>query len=128
MRSLRIAARLALFMACLSPLATGAQQNYPSQPLKIVVPFAPGGGSDFIGRFIADKLTKSLGQTVIVDNRPGAGGATAAANVQQAAPDGYTLLGISGLQHAYLPATQTVSYEPVKGFAPVTLLFFECYW
>ena len=66
---------LAAAGASAAALASGramAQAAYPSQPIKIIVPFAPGGGSDFIGRFIADKLTKPLGQPVLIDNRPGA--------------------------------------------------------
>ena len=118
MRSLRIAARLALFMACLIPLATGAQQNYPSQPLKIVVPFAPGGGSDFIGRFIADKLTKSLGQTVIVDNRPGAGGLLGIELGVKAPADGYTFILIAS-SYSVNPSIFKLKFDPLADITPV---------
>lgn len=97
--------------------------DFPSRPITLVVGLGAGGGTDINSRIYADVLSRSLGQRVVVDNRTGAGGAVAAASVQQAAPDGYTLLVISGLQHAYVPATQATSYEPVKGFSPITLAF-----
>ena len=74
------------------PVDANAQPAYPTQPVKIIVPFAPGGGSDFIARFIAEKLTKSLGQTVLVDNRPGAGGLLGIELGVKAPADGYTFI------------------------------------
>ena len=88
-----------------------------------MVGLGAGGGTDINARIFAEAISRNIGQRIVVDNRTGAGGGVAAAYVQNAAPDGHTLLVISGLQHAYLPATQAGMYEPVKGFAPVTTFF-----
>lgn len=110
---------LATLWAC-----TGASaQSFPQRPITLVVGLAAGGGTDINARIFAERISRNIGQRVIVDNRPGAGGGVAAAYVQSAAPDGYTLLIMSGLQHAYLPATQPGLYEPVNGFAPITTFF-----
>jgi len=105
--------------------ATGASaQDFPQRPVTLVVGFGAGGGADINARIFAEAISRNIGQRTIVDNRPGAGGAIAAAYVQHATPDGHTLLVMSGLQHAYLPASQSnVVYEPIKGFAPVTIFF-----
>ncbi len=108
------------FTAFISPAAA---QDFPQRPITLVVGLGAGGGTDINARIFAEAMSRSLGQRVVVDNRTGAGGAVAASYVQNAAPDGYTLLVISGLQHAYVPATQAATYEPVKGFAPVTTFF-----
>jgi tripartite-type tricarboxylate transporter receptor subunit TctC len=103
----------------------GAQaQDFPSRPITIVVGLAPGGITDVTSRIYAEALSRSIGQRVVVENRQGAGGAVGAAAVQNAAPDGHTLLVFSGSQHIAVPAMQaTAPYEPLKGFAPITLLF-----
>jgi tripartite-type tricarboxylate transporter receptor subunit TctC len=99
-------------------------QEFPQQrPITFVVGLGAGGGTDINARIFADAISRNMGQRVVVDNRTGVGGGVAAAYVQGAAPDGHTLLIMSGLQHAYLPATQPGLYEPVKGFAPVTTFF-----
>jgi tripartite-type tricarboxylate transporter receptor subunit TctC len=99
-------------------------QDYPQRPITFVVGFGAGGGTDINARIFAEAISRNIGQRIVVDNRTGAGGAIAAITVQQAEPDGYTLLVISGLQHAYLPATQSAArYEPIKGFAPITTFF-----
>ena len=82
-----------------------------------------GGITDITARLYADAVSKITGQRVTVENKTGAGGGVAAAAVQNAAPDGYTLLVFSGSQHATVPAAGNATYEPVKGFAPVTFLF-----
>src|SRR3954451_18856909 len=90
---------LALMMTTLTTAAPAqsAAGSYPNRPVKLVVGFAPGGGNDIIARLLADKLSKSLGQPVIVENKPGAGGASAAAFVKAQSADGYTLMvGASG--------------------------------
>jgi tripartite-type tricarboxylate transporter receptor subunit TctC len=99
-----------------------AQQPYPSHPVRFVIGYPPGGTSDLVGRVVATKLAEVLGQPVVVDNRPGAAGLIAARLVQQAAPDGYTLLlAPSDLTLAAgLPATPP--YDPVTDFAPIGLL------
>jgi tripartite-type tricarboxylate transporter receptor subunit TctC len=98
-------------------------QDFPQRPITFVVGLGAGGAQDSNSRIYADAMSRSLGQRIVVDNKTGAGGGVAAAYVQNAAPDGYTLLTVSGLQHFYVPATQPGLYEPIKGFAPVSLMF-----
>ncbi|MBP6816609.1 MAG: ABC transporter substrate-binding protein, partial [Burkholderiaceae bacterium] len=112
---------LALLLA-LVPLALHAQ-DYPNRPLRLVVPFAPGGGADIVARAIAGPLGKRLGQTIIVDNKPG-GGATLGANFVAKAPaDGYTLLYTTPgpqMTNPYLMAR--LPYDPVSDLTPVSQL------
>lgn len=110
----------ALGLTC--PLHTAAQ-DFPARPITIMVGLAAGGITDVSARLYAEAASKTLGQRIIIENRQGAGGAVAAAAVQNATPDGYTLLVFSGSQHAAVPAVQSAPYEPVKGFQPITLLF-----
>jgi tripartite-type tricarboxylate transporter receptor subunit TctC len=113
-----------LAAAVLALIVGSAQaQEFPSRPMTLMVGLAAGGITDVTARLYAESVSKSTGQRVIVENRTGAGGAIAAAAVQNAAPDGYTLLVFSGSQHATVPAIGPAQYEPVKGFAPVTFLF-----
>jgi tripartite-type tricarboxylate transporter receptor subunit TctC len=98
-------------------------QDFPSKPITIIVGLAAGGITDITARIYAEAVSRGIGQRVSVENKPGAGGAVGAAAVQNAAPDGYTLLVFSGSQHATIAAAGPAPYEPVKGFAPVTLLF-----
>src|SRR3954465_3126409 len=102
-RSVTILAAMALaILAC--PLAA---QPWPSKPIKIVVPWPPGGSADLLGRMVADHLTNTLGQTVVVENRPGATGMIGSAIVARADPDGATFV-ISGIpSHAIAPAVAT---------------------
>ena len=103
------------------PLAR-AQGSYPSQPVRLVVPYAPGGGSDFTGRLIAQKLQETAGFTVIVDNRAGAAGMLGTEVVARAPADGYTLL-YADVAHGINPAVYPkAKYDPVKSFAPITLV------
>lgn len=83
----------AIFALGILAVGLASAQQYPAKLVHIIVPFAPGGGSDFIGRFIAQKLSERLGQQFIVDNRPGAGGNLGAELALKSAPDGYTLFG-----------------------------------
>ena len=104
----------------------GAQvpaSGYPSKPIRLVVPLPPGGGVDWLARVLAQKLTENLGQTVIVDNRSGAGGNIGMELVAKSAPDGYTLvLGLTA-HYAINPSLyRKLPYDPVKDFAPIILL------
>jgi len=93
--------------------------GYPTKPLRLVTGSAPGGGSDLVARTLAEKLSERLGQTVLVDNRPGAGGAIGADLVAKANPDGYTLLVNTGSGIAVNPALQALPYDVKRDFAPV---------
>jgi tripartite-type tricarboxylate transporter receptor subunit TctC len=103
-----------------APLA--AAERYPSRPVRIVIPSGAGGITDILGRVIAQKLTDSFGQQVIIDNRPGASGIVGSQIVAKAAPDGYTLL-MAFPSHAVNPSLYaSMPYDTVKAFAPVTLV------
>jgi tripartite-type tricarboxylate transporter receptor subunit TctC len=101
--------------------AAAHAENYPSKPVTLIVPFAPGGTTDIVGRILAEHLSRQLGQPVVVENRGGAGGAIGAAAIAKAAPDGYTL-GIATVStHAVNPACQEkLAYDPIKDFAAVS--------
>lgn len=96
-------------------------QEYPVRPVKIVAPFASGGGTDFIARLIAQKLTERLGQQVLVDNRPGAGGNIGAEFAVRAAPDGYTILLVAG-SYAVNPSLYKLTFDPVKDISAIVQL------
>jgi tripartite-type tricarboxylate transporter receptor subunit TctC len=96
-------------------------QNYPAKPVRIIVPFAPGGGSDFIGRFIAQRLTDSLGKQVIVENKPGAGGVLGIEQGVKSAPDGYTLVLIAS-SYTVNPAIYKLGFDPVGDITPIIQL------
>jgi tripartite-type tricarboxylate transporter receptor subunit TctC len=114
----------------LAPAIEATAQSYPSGPMRIVVPFTPGGGTDILARLIAQKVNESWGQPVVVDNRPGASGTVGTAYVAKAAPDGHTLLivpaGYAGNPSLYkkLPYDQTRELAPVSRLAsgPLTLV------
>jgi tripartite-type tricarboxylate transporter receptor subunit TctC len=115
-------------MACLllgaaAASAQGAEQrsSYPLRPIRVVVPFTPGGQPDIVARLIAPKLGEALGQQVVVDNRPGAGGMIGARIVAGANPDGHTLMSVSAA-HVATPAVRAnLGYDPVKDFAGITM-------
>nr|WP_297350651.1 tripartite tricarboxylate transporter substrate binding protein [uncultured Caldimonas sp.] len=100
-----------------------AQSTWPSKPVRIVVPFAPGGTTDILARALAPELSKAFGQQFIVDNKPGAGGNLGAADVARAQADGHTLLmgtvGTHGINQSLYPK---LPYDPIKDFAPITLV------
>ena len=108
------------------PLSLGAMvhaQNYPARPLRLIVPTAPGGGTDFTGRLVAAKLSETMGQQVVVENRGGGGGSVGADNAAKATADGYTLLLGSIATHAVNPALyKKLPYDHLKDFAPVSLI------
>jgi len=109
-------------LAC-TALGATAQDKWPSKVITYVVPFAAGGTTDVLGRLVASKLGPALGTTVIVENRPGAGGNIGSDYVAKAAPDGYTLLGGTISSHAInVSLYPKMPYDPVKSFQPVTLI------
>ena len=110
-------------LALASASMAQAQGNYPSQPIHIVVTFTSGGAPDILARLIGERLQQAWGQSVVIDNKPGAGGNTGADSVAKAAPDGYTVvLGTVGT-HSINGALYTkMPYDMVKDFAPITLL------
>ncbi|WP_254775915.1 tripartite tricarboxylate transporter substrate binding protein [Ralstonia sp. 25mfcol4.1] len=102
------------------PLAVQAADTYPSRPIRLVVPFAAGSGTDAVARITAKELGDALGQNVVVDNRPGANGAIAAELVAQAAPDGYTLFMTTNTTHSANPSLmKKLPYDPIRDFTPV---------
>lgn len=107
----------------LGPAGIVAAQDYPTRPIRLVVPFAPGGGTDLLARTVAQKLNEAWGQTVVVDNRSGGTGAVGSVLVAQAAPDGYTLLLVTSSTHAISPNFfRKPPYDPVRDFSPVSLI------
>lgn len=112
---------LALLLVALLPSFSQAQQ-YPARPVTLVVPFAPGGGTDSLARELAKLMQDKLGQPVVVDNRGGAGGAIAAAQVAQSKPDGYTLLFITSTFVTVAATDRKLSYDILKDFTPIALL------
>ncbi len=104
----------------LSLLPRSAWAAYPERPIRLVVPFAPGGNADIVGRLVATGMAQALGQPVLVDNRAGAGGGVGAGQVARAAPDGYTLLSGSNGPLTVNPFVQlNPGYDPLKDFVPV---------
>jgi len=103
--------------------ATAHAQDYPNKMVRIVVPFPPGGSTDLLARQLAEKLAQALGQPVIVENRPGAGGTVGSAYVAKAAPDGYTLgMGVTGSHGVSYSLYSKPPYDPVKDFAPISMV------
>ena len=108
----------AMLLALMSLAA--AADDYPSRPVKLIIPFPAGGSNDVVGRVVAKYLGDKLGQTVYVDNRGGAGGTIGTEALANAPPDGYTL-GIISIAHAVNPALYKLNYDPIKSFAPIAI-------
>ena len=112
-----------LFAAALLvlPITAGAfAQDYPNRPVRLIVPFPPGGSNDVVARLVAQQLSNQLGQQVFVDNRGGAGGVIGTEACATAAPDGYTLCIIS-IAHAVNPALHKLNYDPITSFTPISI-------
>ena len=114
-----IAGQLVATAACAQGI--DAAKNYPSKPIRIVVPFTPGGSNDILGRFVGQKLTERLGQQTVIDNRAGGDGITGTDYVARATPDGYTLLVVS-TTFAMNPAIRAVPFDPLKSFTAISLI------
>jgi tripartite-type tricarboxylate transporter receptor subunit TctC len=108
-------------MLLLALSAPAFAQDYPNRPVRLIIPFPPGGSNDVVGRLVAKFLSEKLGQQVYVDNRAGAGGTIGTQTASLAPPDGYTLLIVS-LAHAVNPALYKLEYDPIKSFAPIAIL------
>src|SRR3954464_12710635 len=104
-------------LAALSASGAFAQQ-YPAKPVHIIVPFAPGGGSDFIGRFMAQRLTEAMGKQFLVENKPGAGGVPGIEQGIKAAPDGYTLTLIAS-SYTVNPSVYKIHFDPIADITPI---------
>jgi len=118
-----IAVAAALTLTAVFPAAAQTKADYPTKPIRYLVPFAVGGTNDIVGRIVAQKLSERFGHQVVVDNRGGAGGTLAAEVVAHAAPDGYTILqGNPGPSTIAASLTRNLAYDPVKDFVPVTLM------
>jgi tripartite-type tricarboxylate transporter receptor subunit TctC len=116
----RAALALALVVQCLATPAVA--DDYPSRSIRLVVPYAPGGGADSVARIVARRVSESIGQPIVVENRGGAGAILGTDLVAKAAPDGYTLLlGQSGPISINPAVYKTLPYDPVKDFAPITM-------
>ncbi len=108
---------LAVMAACGGPAAA---ENYPERPITLVVPFPPGGSTTIVARIIADKMSETLGQSIVIDNRGGAGGTVATRAVARSSPDGYTIvLGYTGTLAIGPSLYPNVGYDPTKDFAPI---------
>lgn len=112
----------AVFILCCSTAASvlAADNAYPTKSIRLLVPFAPGGGADVIARLVGPRLSERLAQSVVVDNRPAAGGILAAELVARATPDGHTLF-VSLSNHVANPSLYKLSYDTINDFAPITL-------
>jgi tripartite-type tricarboxylate transporter receptor subunit TctC len=103
-------------------LPAWAQAPYPSKPIRYIVPVAPGGGSDFVGRTVTERWGQTLKQTIVVDNQSGGGGTIACQATMRAAPDGYTLMQGYVATHGTSPATRKLPYDAIKDFTPVGMI------
>jgi tripartite-type tricarboxylate transporter receptor subunit TctC len=114
--------RLLLLMSCtlFAPLALA--QDYPTKPIRLVIPYPPGGGNDTLGRLVAQRLSTALGQQVFVENKAGAGGNLGTGEVARAKPDGYTLTLGFVANMAMTPHLSKLNYDPIKDFAPIGMV------
>jgi tripartite-type tricarboxylate transporter receptor subunit TctC len=118
-----IAGAFAIFaiMGVLAPQAF-SQAKYPNRPIRLLVPFAPGGGVDVVARIVGHKVSEKIGQTILVESKPGGGGATAVGELMRSEPDGYTLL-MTTSAHATLPKLNRLPWHPSNDFAPIASVY-----
>ena len=118
---MKLTSSLALALALSSPLAFA--QSYPTKPIRWIVPSTPGDGSDITGRLLADKISRELGQPVVIDNKPGAGGVLGSEAAAKSAPDGYTMIVGNAGSHGVNAGIYTkLNYDVVKDFVPVAMI------
>jgi tripartite-type tricarboxylate transporter receptor subunit TctC len=124
MRVWKLVFCVAALMSGLSGVSVQAQaQSFPNRPITLVIPFAPGGSTSIVGRVIADKMSQLLGEGIVIDNRPGAGGTVGSKMVAKSEPDGYTiLLGYTGTLAIGPSLYKNVGYDPRKDFAPIGMI------
>ncbi len=123
MRRIMLTGVVATAIAALT-LPVLAQQDYPTRPIRLVVPYAPGAITDTAARLVADRMSTVMGMQVVVDNRGGAGTRIGVQNVATSAPDGYTLLYVNSITHGSMPAmSKSLPFDPVTSFKPVAPLF-----
>lgn len=114
-----------VLVASLAPAGLLAQSAWPNKPVRVIVPFAAGSGTDIGARMLGEELTKAMGQNFVIENKPGASAMIAAEAVAKAAPDGYTLFATTNTSHSANPHLfKKLPYDPVKDFAPVARTFF----
>ena len=113
---------ICLFGVALSAGRVAHAQDYPVKPLKLIVPFPPGAGTDAVARLVAQKLAEQMNATIVVDNRTGAGGAIGADLVARADPDGHTLLFVASPFTTVAAASANAGYDPVRHFAGIALI------
>ena len=113
---------IGLVLSLLFSLSLGAQDNWPSRPIRMILPFPPGGGTDILGRLIADRLAASLGQPVVTENRGGAGGNVGAEAAARSAPDGYTIVLVAPSLAISPTLYSKLNYDPAKDLAPISLV------
>jgi len=119
----RVAASLVITCAALAGHDARAQNSYPDRPIRLIVPFPPGGQTDNVSRRLDTALTPLLGQQLLIDNRSGAAGTIGSAEAARAKPDGYTLLMATASTHAIMPTMMSkIPYDPVRDFVPIVLI------
>jgi tripartite-type tricarboxylate transporter receptor subunit TctC len=119
---MKLFATLAVAVSLSTVSLTGFAQQYPARPIKLVIPFPPAGATDVIGRALGQKLSESLGQAVVIENRPGAGSTIGAEQVANAPADGYTVLLASGSICISANLYKKLPFDPAKSFAPISLV------
>src|SRR3954470_1540519 len=117
---LRAALALLLGLAAAAPALSQQQPQPPARTIRFVVPFGPGGAGDLTARIVAQKMSESMGQTIVIDNKPGAGGVVAANAVAKAPPDGLTLLLLTNGAAVSAAMFKSLPYDTLKDLAPVT--------
>jgi tripartite-type tricarboxylate transporter receptor subunit TctC len=113
---------LLLLAALMAPIWAWAQDGYPARPIRFILPFPPGGGTDILGRLLAERLAANLGQPVVIENRGGAGGNVGAEAAARSAPDGYTIVLVAPSLAIGPTLYSKLNYDPVKDFAPISLV------